>query len=88
MIVHLLQIDDAQREFLGFTISSMSVFGISFLLASFIIFLVQEKESKVSLSTRTPDRAVLRLITNVATLEYHNNVFALDAIKSLRVVTV
>lgn len=43
-----VQIDDAQREFLGFTISSMSVFGVSFLLASFIIFLVQEKESKVS----------------------------------------
>lgn len=41
------QIEDAEAEFLGFTISSTSIFGLSFLFASFIIFLVQERDTKV-----------------------------------------
>lgn len=41
------QIEDAEGEFLGFTISSTSIFGLSFLFASFIIFLVQERDTKV-----------------------------------------
>ena len=42
-----VQIEDASRNFTGFSIGILVVFGFSFLLASFAIFLVKEKESKV-----------------------------------------
>ena len=45
------QLDDAESEFLGFTVSSTTTFGLSFLYASFIVFLVQEKYSKVRTAT-------------------------------------
>ncbi len=42
-----VQIEDAANDATGFGIGILVVFGFSFLLASFIFFLVQEKESKV-----------------------------------------
>ena len=41
------QIIDAISDPTGFGISVLVVFGYSFLLASFVLFLVKEKESKV-----------------------------------------
>lgn len=37
----------ATTDFTGFVLSIFVVFGYSFLLASFVLFLVKEKESKV-----------------------------------------
>ena len=42
-----LQINTATQTFLGYTVGTMVVFGYSFLLASYVLFLVQERESKV-----------------------------------------
>lgn len=41
------QVDAATRNNIGFAVGSQVVFGYSFLLASFVLFLVAEKESKV-----------------------------------------
>lgn len=43
----LFQLNDAATDPTGFGISVLVVFGYSFLLASFVLFLVKEKESKV-----------------------------------------
>ncbi len=43
----LAKVDSAAENFTGFAISTNTVFGYSFLVASFVLFLVQEKESKV-----------------------------------------
>lgn len=42
-----VQIEDAASDATGFGIGILVVFGFSFLLASFVLFLVQEKETKV-----------------------------------------
>ena len=42
-----MQIDDAGTNPNGFGVGTLIVFGYSFLLASFVLFLVKEKESKV-----------------------------------------
>lgn len=50
MNVHMHpQADTATRNNIGFGIGSLVVFGYSFLLASFVLFLVTEKESKVQI---------------------------------------
>ena len=41
------QVDAATQNNIGFAVGSQVVFGYSFLLASFVLFLVAEKESKV-----------------------------------------
>lgn len=41
------QVDAATQNNIGFGVGSVVVFGYSFLLASFVLFLVAEKESKV-----------------------------------------
>ena len=41
------QVTSATQTFLGFSVGITVVFGYSFLLASFVLFLVQERESKV-----------------------------------------
>ena len=43
-----VQIRATQYNYNGFSIGSTVVFGFSFLIASFVLFLVNEKESKVS----------------------------------------
>ncbi len=51
MHVHLplhLQVDAADESFNGLAIATLTVFGYSFLVASFVLFLVNEKETKVS----------------------------------------
>ena len=48
----LFQVDDAATDPTGFGISVLVVFGYSFLLASFVLFLVKEKESKVFIQIR------------------------------------
>ena len=47
MILRLLQTQDALNDPAGFGVGILVVFGFSFLLASFVLFLVKEKESKV-----------------------------------------
>ena len=47
ILVTNFQINDAVSDPTGFGISVLVVFGYSFLLASFVLFLVKEKESKV-----------------------------------------
>ena len=42
-----LQIDDSIDGFFGYLISYIAVFGTCFLFSSFVITLIQEKESKV-----------------------------------------
>ena len=41
------QISTSTQTFLGYTVGTMVVFGYSFMLASYVLFLVQERESKV-----------------------------------------
>ncbi len=45
-----VQVVDAANNATGFGIGILIVFGFSFLLASFVLFLVKEKETKVSFS--------------------------------------
>lgn len=47
--LHLIpaQVDAATQNNIGFGVGSVVVFGYSFLLASFVLFIVAEKESKV-----------------------------------------
>ncbi len=42
-----LQVDAASENFNGLAIATLTVFGYSFLVASFVLFLVKEKETKV-----------------------------------------
>lgn len=44
-----VQLEDASNDLTGFGIGILVVFGFSFLLASFVLFLVKEKETKVSI---------------------------------------
>ena len=44
---HVVQVDAAQSDFLGFSLSIIVIFGLSFLAASFILYPVGEKASKV-----------------------------------------
>ncbi len=41
------QSDAASENFNGLVIATVTVFGYSFLVASFVLFLVKEKETKV-----------------------------------------
>jgi ATP-binding cassette subfamily A (ABC1) protein 3 len=68
------QISDAQSDFLGFSISSTAVFGLSFLFASFIIFLVQERYSKAK---------HLQFVSGVQASSYWLATFSWDLINSL-----
>ena len=43
----VLQVDAAEDDFLGFSLSIIVIFGLSFLAASFILYPVAEKASKV-----------------------------------------
>ena len=54
----LLQVSAAESDFLGFSLSIVVIFGLSFLAASFILYPVAEKASKVSilLSNLVPRR--------------------------------
>ena len=45
--VHPTQVENASNSLGGYAISTLTVFGYSFLVATFILFLVQEKEIKV-----------------------------------------
>ena len=57
-----MQIDDASQNFIGFGVSTLVVFGYSFLLASFVLFLVKEKETKVRIQhVNTIDRYAMLL---------------------------
>ena len=42
------QVDISTLNFTGFAVGTLVVFGYSFLIATFILFIVQEKETKVS----------------------------------------
>ena len=44
----LIQVNEIAEAMNGYTISTLIVFGYSFFVASFILFLVQEKENKVN----------------------------------------
>ncbi|XP_019855200.1 PREDICTED: ATP-binding cassette sub-family A member 3-like [Amphimedon queenslandica] len=68
------QITDAQQEFLGFTISSTAVFGLSFLFASFVIFLVQERDTKAK---------HLQFVSGVYPSSYWLATFCWDLLNSL-----
>jgi len=46
-LCHYVQVDAAEGDFLGFSLSITVIFGLSFLVASFILFPVAEKASKV-----------------------------------------
>ena len=45
--ITILQVDAAEDDFLGFSLSIIVIFGLSFLAASFILYPVAEKASKV-----------------------------------------
>ena len=45
--ISILQVDAAEDDFLGFSLSIIVIFGLSFLAASFILYPVAEKASKV-----------------------------------------
>ena len=45
------QVLASSQNFTGYAIGTVVVFGYSFLLASFVLFLVNEMESKVCIST-------------------------------------
>ncbi len=43
----VFQVENANADPTGFAISTISIFGLSFLFASFILFPIEERSSKV-----------------------------------------
>ena len=87
------QVEAAEQNFLGFVLSIMCMFGLSFLAASFILYPVAENSSKVSMTTVymhsiivsmvLPQAKHIQFVSGVHITSFWSSAYLWDMINSL-----
>ena len=87
------QVEAAEQNFLGFVLSIMCMFGLSFLAASFILYPVSENSSKVSMTTVymhsiivsmvLPQAKHIQFVSGVHITSFWSSAYLWDMINSL-----